>query len=291
MANQVTLRTMTIADIPLGMRLKSQAGWNQTLADWKRFLTLSPNGCFVATIDGVDVGTAATFTLGNVGWIAMILVDPAARGQGVGSAMMHHCLSYLQSQNVISIRLDATALGKPVYDKLGFVDQFKLVRFEGTLPTNESFDVAQPRVVTRIAENHHAAIKSLDTIATKTDRSELLNWLLTQPGEEGAGHAFVAYEGEKIVGYCLSRRGANAAFIGPCVAITAQAGDALLQAVAQTFAGQRVLVDIPADHAKATAWAKAYGLRQQRELTRMCKGSAVLENVDQLWTSSGPEKG
>ena len=38
------LRIMTMADIPAGMRLKEIAGWNQTAADWKRFLEASPKG-------------------------------------------------------------------------------------------------------------------------------------------------------------------------------------------------------------------------------------------------------
>lgn len=291
MANQVSLRTMTQADIPLGMRLKSQAGWNQTLADWQRFLALSPSGCFVATADGVEVGTAATFTFGSVGWIAMILVDPAARGKGVGSAMMNHCLAYLQSQNVSSVRLDATALGKPVYDKLGFVDQFKLVRYQGTLPTNEPFDVSSACVVASITSQHHAAIQSLDESSMKTDRGGLLDLLVKQATDEAADHALVAMEGQKVTGFCLARRGANAAFIGPCVAVTPAAGEALLQAMTQTFAGQNVLIDIPVDHPQATAWAKANGLKKQRELTRMCKGEPVLESVENLWASSGPEKG
>ena len=48
----LTLRLMTPGDIELGMRLKGQAGWNQTPADWQRFLELEPNGCFVAEWDG-----------------------------------------------------------------------------------------------------------------------------------------------------------------------------------------------------------------------------------------------
>ena len=56
------LRTMTKADIAAGMRLKEIAGWNQTVADWKRFLEASPEGCFVAEEDGQVRGTATTIS-------------------------------------------------------------------------------------------------------------------------------------------------------------------------------------------------------------------------------------
>src|ERR1700687_2743834 len=50
-AAAMCLRIMTMADIPAGMRLKEIAGWNQTAADWKRFLEASPEGCFVAAAE------------------------------------------------------------------------------------------------------------------------------------------------------------------------------------------------------------------------------------------------
>ena len=69
------IRRMNAADVPLGMRLKTQAGWNQTEADWRRFLAMQPVGCFVAELDGRPVGTAVGCTFGPVAWIAMVLVD------------------------------------------------------------------------------------------------------------------------------------------------------------------------------------------------------------------------
>src|SRR4051794_33231462 len=48
----IRIRHMTLADVPLGMRLKTAAGWNQVEADWLRMLALEPDGCFVAEWDG-----------------------------------------------------------------------------------------------------------------------------------------------------------------------------------------------------------------------------------------------
>jgi GNAT superfamily N-acetyltransferase len=86
---------MTVADVPLGMRLKEQAGWNQTEADWRRFLDLEPEGCFVAELDGQPVGTTTTCVFGSVAWVGMVLVDPAVRGRGVGRSLMKHALDWL----------------------------------------------------------------------------------------------------------------------------------------------------------------------------------------------------
>src|SRR5262245_16769871 len=104
---------MTAADVPLGMRLKEQAGWNQVEKDWLRFLDLEPGGCFVAELDGTAVGTVATCVFGPVAWVAMVLVNAAYRGRGAGKALMGHALKYLDGRGVASVRLDATSLGQP----------------------------------------------------------------------------------------------------------------------------------------------------------------------------------
>src|SRR5258705_12655293 len=112
---------MTVADIPVGMRLKDQAGWNQLEADWRRLLDLQPDGCFVAELGGSPVGTVTTCRFGPVAWIAMMLVDVRFRRCGIGRALMSHALEDLDAHGVCTVRLDATPLGRPLYETLGFV--------------------------------------------------------------------------------------------------------------------------------------------------------------------------
>ena len=53
-------------------------------ADWRRLITASPQGCFVATTQDSVVGTVTTITYaGRVSWVGMVLVDPQHRGQGI----------------------------------------------------------------------------------------------------------------------------------------------------------------------------------------------------------------
>jgi GNAT superfamily N-acetyltransferase len=127
----IAIRLMTAADIPLGMHLKSQAGWNQTEADWRRLLALDPEGCFVAELDGRAVGTTATTLFGPVGWISMVLVEASVRRLGIGTRLLEHALAYLDRAGAKTVRLDATPLGRPVYEKLGFIADYELARWEG----------------------------------------------------------------------------------------------------------------------------------------------------------------
>src|SRR5947207_13435443 len=89
----ILIRRMRLQDLSAGMRLKELAGWNQTEADWRRYLNLQPDGCFVAELNGAAVGTVATSIFGSVAWIALVLVDPAVRGRGIGTALLNQALA------------------------------------------------------------------------------------------------------------------------------------------------------------------------------------------------------
>ena len=103
---------MTAADIAFGMRLKEQAGWNQTEADWIRALDLEPEGCFVAVLDGTPVGTETTCVFGPVAWVTMVLVEQSVRGRGIGRALIERTMQFLEGRGVETVRLDATPLGR-----------------------------------------------------------------------------------------------------------------------------------------------------------------------------------
>src|SRR5689334_23620637 len=90
------IRLLVESDIPSAMRLKEAAGWNQTEADWRRLLSLQPNGCFGAVKEGRLVGTTTTTIYDEFAWIGMVLVDPQHRRQGIAAKLMNVALEYLQ---------------------------------------------------------------------------------------------------------------------------------------------------------------------------------------------------
>src|SRR5262249_42592 len=111
--SMIHVRPMTEADLPLGMSLKAQPRPNPTEADWRCFLALQPDGCFVAEWQGLPAGTVTTCIFGTTAWVAMVLVEAALRGRGIGMALMRHALAFLDNRSVNCIRLDATPLGRP----------------------------------------------------------------------------------------------------------------------------------------------------------------------------------
>jgi len=163
------IRQMTEPDLPLGLMLRRQAGWNQIESDWRRFLAMQPQGCFVAEMNGSPVGTTTTCTFGPVAWIAMVLVERNARRKGVATAMLAHALHFLDEQRVRTVRLDATAAGQPVYERSGFVPEYALTRHEGV---TRRMDTALP--VIGATADLLADLVAFDGRMTGADREKML---------------------------------------------------------------------------------------------------------------------
>src|SRR5215216_2256343 len=168
----IQIRLLFESDIPAAMQLKQAAGWNQTEEDWRRLLALQPNGCFAAMKDGRLIGTTTTTTYGNdLAWIGMVLVDPSERRQGIATKLMNVALDYLNGK-VATVKLDATAQGKPVYEKFGFQVESLVERWSGT---RKARNTETPKAL------DHDAIQdllALDRVAFNADRSKLIQELI-----------------------------------------------------------------------------------------------------------------
>ncbi len=78
------IEPLTLSDHDGALALSTAIGWNQRAEDWRMLLRIAPSGSFAAVADGRVVGTAIGIDYGRFGWIAMMLVDPAYRGRGLG---------------------------------------------------------------------------------------------------------------------------------------------------------------------------------------------------------------
>src|SRR5438093_9578061 len=129
------IRPLTFEDLDDALRLSTVVGWNQRLDDWRMLLRLAPAGAFAARLGARDVsdvsdvsivGTAIGIDYGGFAWIAMMLVDPAYRGRGLGRRLLEAALDAVPPN--LRIRLDATPLGRPLYQRYGFEDEATLSR-------------------------------------------------------------------------------------------------------------------------------------------------------------------
>ncbi len=272
--------------------LSLQAGWNQTALDWLRQYRLDPAGFFVALASAKIVGTVATCQLGSVGWISMMLVSTAYRRRGIGRSLMQHALRHMEGLPVNTIRLDATALGAPLYRSLGFKDEFKLVRYAGK-PQPAGRRIASqvdsgvsvmPFDPTRASGPIVDSLCRIDRHAYGYDRRNLLTALLSEKQID-------VWRADDESAYCLARPGREYRLIGPCVARENEQGVAIVESVIRNSTDQLHCIDVPSANQPACDLAESCSLRPHREFVRMRLGEPCREDEQLILASSGPEKG
>jgi ribosomal protein S18 acetylase RimI-like enzyme len=280
------LRALTAADLPFAAALRALVGWNQTLDDWRRFLAMQPDGCFLARWHGRPAGTATTLIYGpDLAWIGMVLVHPDYRRRRIGRALLTHCITSLQGRGVRCIKLDATPAGKEVYRGLGFKDEWTLARWE-----HERIEVAPPTEegLRPWRASDAELVEDIDSAAFGLSRGRLLR-ALTSNCQRGL--VLEAAPG-RLAGFGLLRPGARALYLGPVAAASNGDGLRLVGALLAGSPGARVFWDIPEQNTGAVAWARQAGFTQQRPLTRMYLGENVARgDPRRQFALAGPEVG
>jgi GNAT superfamily N-acetyltransferase len=278
----VTTAPMRPEHIPDGLRLCRAAAWNQTARDWARFLDEAPDGARIATVDGRVVGTAATIRYGDAfGWIGMVLVDPAARGRGIGTRLFDEALGLLSDIPVA--RLDATPAGYPLYLKRGFVEEYRLHRMTITSAASRQPVAAGVRAV---RPDDLTGMLAVDVTAFGAARATMLRWML-----EGAPEmAWLADDGTRVRGFVLGRHGHVFDHIGPVIAADVDTAAALT--VAALAATSRPVVLDATPHVPGwLEWLTSRGFVEQRELIRMTRGAAPATERERQFAILGPEFG
>jgi GNAT superfamily N-acetyltransferase len=277
MNNSLTLRLMVTSDLPFADSIRALIGWNQTINDWERLLGCEPDGCFVAEWDGTLAGTATTTCYGTeLAWIGLVLVHPQFRRRGIGKALLERCLSYLGEREVRCIKLDATPLGRPLYEQLGFREEWPLSRWHAnplkaadpSLPPDLNVKGQEQSVLQSWSYSDAAQISRLDHATFGTDRKIMLNALAAK-----SRNVLVNAEtSAQVRGYGMLREGAKALYLGPIVAESPGVALQLINALLSQSSGQSVYWDIPDSNAAAIAIAQELGFAMQRPLLRMFLG-------------------
>ena len=174
LSSHLHLRSMQLDDIPVAMKLKTMANWNQVESDWEFLLSMNAEGNFVAIYNEKEVGTVTTLTYPQAfSWIGMVLVDPVYRGLGIGTALLQRAIHYAKAKG--TIRLDATLQGEKLYRTLGFEVERHLLRLERK-QTNFLPELTSkcPAVDTHIIEQ----ILKIDLAVFGANRARVLQYLL-----------------------------------------------------------------------------------------------------------------
>jgi ribosomal protein S18 acetylase RimI-like enzyme len=269
--DNLMIRPLVPDDLDEALALSTRAGWNQRLEDWRMLLALTPAGSFAAVTEGRIAGTAIGIDYGGFSWIAMMLVDPAYRGRGLGRRLLEAAMGAVPADR--AIRLDATPLGRRLYMAYGFEDEATLTRH------------VADRVATPSAEGSAGPLTAADLPAVAEqdarifggDRRAVLDWALDRAPQ----YARAVRTETGPVPYCLGRQGRLFDQIGPVVAGDDDGARALVTAALLESDGHAVVMDVfDARHAFA-AWLRACGFRGERPLFRMRRPAPGREQINE----------
>ena len=259
------MRLLQEQDIAIAAELSAEAGWNQTADDWRMLLRLNPENCFGIDADGRLVSTATLMCYGKqLGWIGMVLTTAAYRRRGFARNLLLHAIERADQLGIESLKLDATDQGQPLYESLGF---------RAEQPVERWWRPQQPPCGAAIQP---APLLDHDFRAYGADRSELLRALT----ERSKAYA-------QADGFCLSRLGRRANYIGPCISQSAE----FARLSIQTFAGQESYWDLLPQNQAALNIAIELGFKPLRKLIRMVRGRDLRGREDWIYAIAGFELG
>jgi GNAT superfamily N-acetyltransferase len=279
------IRSLTAADIEDALTLSSTAGWNQRRDDWEMLQRIAPGGSFAAISAGRIIGTAIGIDYGGFGWIAMMLVDPAYRGQGLGRRLLEAAVGAIPSDR--PIRLDATPMGRPLYRSFGFEEETSLSRCVADPAARRVEPVVQSGDVHPIASTDLQLISDHDRQIFGGNRAKVLAWARDRAPQ----YARAAGSGGNGAQYCFGRQGRLFDQIGPVVADDDAAAQRLVASAVQGAGGRPVVVDAFDTQGAFTTWLTRCGFRVERPLFRMCRGVRGSHGGSGEFAIFGPEFG
>ncbi len=95
------------------------------IADFQRRHDLAREGCWIAALDGAPAGSVMLVDAGNgVAKLRLLIVEPHARGRGIGRRLVEHCIKFARDAGYRKIVLWTQSVltdARRIYEGAGFV--------------------------------------------------------------------------------------------------------------------------------------------------------------------------
>ncbi|MHC1726006.1 MAG: GNAT family N-acetyltransferase [Syntrophobacteraceae bacterium] len=256
---------MALAIRPMGERDREAIfswaaglGWNPGIRDGECLHATDPDGLFLAELEGAPVGCATAIAYdATFGFIGALMVNPALRGQGYGSALQRHVLDYLGDRN---IGLDAMASTREHLLRCGFHLAYRHLRFEGIIGGDSPDSSIVP-----LSEVPFADICACDAACFPVIRERFLRHWLDAYGAGG----FACLRNGRLAGFGVLRPAVRGFRAGPILAGDAETAEKILKAMGTMSGGATVALDVPEPNASAVAIAERLGLERGFDTARL----------------------
>lgn len=284
MIDQIKTRKLNADEAAKGLRLSTQAGWNQTISEWNLILNDPASICLCAELDNQVIATAAAIHYSpEFTWIAMVLTDSNFRNRGVGKQLLSNLFDSIGNQH--DIKLDATSMGQRVYRLFGFMEEYKIIRF---MHSSIAPDFPQNENIKMASGQDYSYLTQSDKTRFGADRSGFFKWMQIHFSR----YTYLITENDEINGFIMGREGKNYVHLGPLIATSITYATKLVEYTLSLHHALPVIMDVPEYNKELISWMESKGFSRQREFIRMYKNKK--ENAASLphhYLIAGPEFG
>lgn len=234
------------------------------LDDLRLYRRMQPDGWFGAFDDGHFVGMVGAVNYDGYAHIGFMVVKPEMQGRGIGRALMEFLLNWLDRQKVQIITLDASKMGYPLYEKLGFVEYSQTIVLERQC--NTSTTAVTPPHISLIKHSDIDELVDIDTTIFGANRRKVFLALLETYPTRG----LVQRDANgKIAGYLYALENR----IGPWIMLQPEKTEELLRAALAMPFDKAISVYLPIENQATVELLKRYGFLQIRINAHMIRGS------------------
>ncbi len=276
------IRLMTATEVDAAVALARAAGFR----DRRRFfdIVLKTGTCqpLVGTVNGRVVATGLATVNGPVGWLGGLVVEADMRGRGLGRAMTEELMRRLSDAGCLTLSLEATDAGRPMYERMGFRPATLYHQLQADHIDKPPLPPAGAKV-RRLQPADLPAVLELDRRATAEDRSVPLAVLAESGGWILEDEAFPHRDGlhrDGLRGFLLPSERDYGAIIAPRF----EDGLFLLDLHRSLVpVNDYVRAGIPDEHEAAWRELQARGWQETWRAPRMLLGPDVPWRPDWIW--------
>ncbi|QGM98644.1 GNAT family N-acetyltransferase [Methylocystis parvus] len=279
----VSFAAMTLEEIAELGAWAAGEGWNPGRNDLSIAHGVDPDA-FIALREGETlVGGGSVFSYGGrFGFLGLFIMRREYRNRGLGGALWRHLIARSKERvREGAVGLDGVFAMIPYYEKSGFRQAYRHIRFQGVAAG------APDAGVMRDVGDFLADILVYDRPLFPAPREKFLARWVAQPGAHVAG----LYEKGKLAGYGVARPCLTGYKIGPLAANDPLTAHRLLSDLMARVASERIQIDMPDVNVAAMALAERFGFKQVFGCVRMYGGPAPDLPVDRIFGVTSLEFG
>jgi predicted N-acetyltransferase YhbS len=228
------------------------------------YTKVQPDGFFVIEEDDQIVATAGCLVYGSFSWLGLVATHPTVRGRGLATRLSKHLVTWSYAKGCRTIALDASKLGRPIYERLGFQPAGSTVQLA---PTR----IQEPRksevAISLSASDKHQLLE-LDAGVFGGDRSGLLEMLM---GGDNRSLVVNRSDAGRLSGFLFARE----RLIGPGAATSPEVARALIDDAMADVLPERSLL-LPSESAYLGVLL-SLGFVEQQRLTHMRHGDQRID--------------